>query len=229
MTLYQDENVCSLCGTSAKYSYIGSFSSCKLTSHLDMRSSQQNWVWLKAAIQCCPHCGYCADQVSDKNQQASMVIVRDDYRFQLQDEALPPLANHFNCAALIQEAGSCYGNATQCLLRATWVCDDADLLSEATAMRIKASDMIKTAVSHNAYAPFLHDVIVTVRIDLLRRSGRFDEARMSVAETRPHILDDLAGPIMDFESFLIDKGDTACHVADEAFQKGGAPAYAPRS
>jgi hypothetical protein len=64
-----------------------------------------------------------------------------------------------------------------------------------------------------------------ILVDLLRRSGRLDDARSAIAARRDTITRDDIVRILDFQTALIDKKDMLCHTAAEVFgeeeQSGG--------
>jgi hypothetical protein len=55
--------------------------------------------------------------------------------------------------------------------------------------------------------------------DLLRRSGRFDQARRAIAERRGTIADDIILRVLDFQIWLIDQDDESCHTIAEAYEQ----------
>jgi hypothetical protein len=59
-----------------------------------------------------------------------------------------------------------------------------------------------------------------IHVDLLRRAGRFTEARQLISTKRSAITDDIISKILDFQDVLLTKGDDACHTIAEALGEG---------
>ncbi len=59
-----------------------------------------------------------------------------------------------------------------------------------------------------------------IRVDILRRSGRLDEARQLILAKRPAITEDIILKILSFQETLISSGDEACHTISEAIGFG---------
>ena len=57
-----------------------------------------------------------------------------------------------------------------------------------------------------------------ILVDLLRRSGRFDDARRALAARRGTIADEAVAGVLDFQSSLIELNDASCHTIAEAFE-----------
>jgi hypothetical protein len=144
------------------------------------------------------------------------VVNAAEYHKQLNDQVYPELANSFLCEAMIDRETNDYAAATWALVHAAWVCDDADHSDEAVVCRHKAADMLLTAEDHGQQVAEQNKATTAILVDLLRRSGRMDDARKAIAERLTGIAEDIIIRILDFQSVLIEKGDASCHTISEA-------------
>ena len=76
--------------------------------------------------------------------------------------------------------------------------------------------MLRRAEGHGQLITNLRDADTAILVDLLRRSGQFGGALNVVAARRGGISDRTLARMLDFEAFLIGRGDTACHTVSEA-------------
>jgi hypothetical protein len=183
---------------------------------LDTRPSEMQRSTIFAWVERCPHCGYCASDVSESHPEASSVVEGEEYQDQLNDPACPELANSFLCEAIIEREAGNYAAATWALIHAAWVCDDSDLPIQATVCRHKATDMFVRAEGHGQPLTDQAGVSTAILVDLLRRSGRLIGARRVATSRREGISEDIILRILDFQAALVEKGDVACHTIAEA-------------
>ncbi len=59
-------------------------------------------------------------------------------------------------------------------------------------------------------------VSTAILVDLLRRSGRIEQAGQVIATQRGGITEDVIVCILDFQTALLDKNDVSCHTIAEA-------------
>lgn len=215
MTSYfEEDRRCALCSSVNEFSTLGSTNTFG-SADLDTRPPEMQRSTMYAWVQRCPSCGYCAADISKSHTGSAAVVARVQYREQLNNPTYPGLANSFLCNALIQHEANDYKSATWALVKAAWVCDDANLLDAAAACRRKAADMLLTAQGHDQQVSVEDGVSTAILVDLLRRSGQPDAARQAIVE-RPAEIPDIVGRILDYQSMLIEKGDTTAHVISEA-------------
>ena len=244
MTLPYEKNLrCALCENEATFT--GILSTNELGSpDLDTRPSQMRRSSIFAWVQRCPVCGYCASDVSKVQPEfesliceditaqeeqgheatawalihAAWVCDSDEYRRQLIDNKFPELANSFLCKAIIDQEAQNYKSAAWALIHAAWVCDDAALFEKAVICRDKAADMLITAEQHDQQIGEQDVTSTAILIDLLRRSGRMDDATRAIAKRRLGITEDIILRILDFQASLILKGDMLCYTISEALK-----------
>lgn len=142
-----------------------------------------------------------------------------EYRRQLNDYEYPFLANSFLCKAIVDREAREYVGATWALIRAAWACDDAERPDKAVLCRHKAANMLVSAEELGRQVADQDGVSTAILVDLLRRSGRTDDAAIAIAERRSRIAEDIILRILDFQAVLIRKGDVRCHTISEGFEQ----------
>ena len=210
------EAQCALCAAKSEFLVLASTNTMG-SPDLDTRPPEMARSTMHTWVQRCPHCGYCASHVAERRPKAARAVGRRAYKAQLSDPAYPELANSFLCQALIESAGEDYSAATWVLLHAAWVCDDAGRIEQAIACRERAAEMLALAEEHGQQVGKPEGASTAILVDLLRRSGRFEDARQALAARPEGIADEAVVRVLEFEASLVDQNDTACHTIAEAF------------
>ena len=214
-TLYEEKVRCGVCGTESEYTGIGSTNAFG-SADLDTRPPEMKRSTIFAWVRRCPECGYCDSDVSKSRPDSKAVTSGEEYRNQLNNPAFPELANSFLCKAVLDREAKDYGSATWALIHAAWACDDSDCPSQAMACRGKAADMHMLAETERQQVAEQSGAGTAILVDLLRRSGRLDQARELIAARRAAVTEDIIVRVLDFEVALIEKGDVSCHTIAEA-------------
>ena len=214
-TLLEEKTVCKVCGAEVEYTAIGSTNAFG-SRDLDTRPPEMERSTIFAWIQRCPECGYCESDVSKCHRRSKEIIKKEEYEKQLNDPAFPELANSFLCQAIINRESKDYAAATWALIQAAWVCDDTERSGQAMACRQKAAEMLLFAEERGQRVADEDGSSTAILVDLLRRSGQMDHARKAIADRRSSVTEDLITQILDFQSTLIENGDTSCHTIGEA-------------
>lgn len=215
-TIVHREARCCLCETQSTFIGIGSTNRMG-SPDLDTRPPEMMRSTMHAWVQRCPKCGYCASDVAAPRPDAQAVVRAPEYKRQLSDPAFPTLANSFLCQALIDSGCGEYSAATWAFIHAAWACDDSGHLDQAVACRQRAAEALARAEEHGEQLTEQEGAGTAILVDLLRRSGRFDEARGAIAERRDTIADDIVLRVLDFQMWLIDQNDASCRTIAEAF------------
>lgn len=206
---------CCVCSAENEFFGIGSTNAFG-SSDLDTRPPEMvrstMWSW----VQCCQECGYCASDMAAPCPEAADIVSTREYKRQLHDPTYPDWANSFLCKALIDSACGEFSAATWALIHAAWVCDDSDCPDQAVVCRQRAAKMFAVAEEHGQQVAKPGGWSTCILVDLLRRSGRLDDARTVIAARRDTIAEDDIVRILDFQTALIDKNDMLCHTAAEA-------------
>ena len=200
-----------------------SMSHCDLDSRPIVGFGRYGW------IQRCPHCGYCSVDISERRPHLMKIVQGQRYVKQLSDPDYPERVNSFLCKAIIDQEYGNYASATWSLIHAAWNCDDLSCSVQASLCRQKAAEMLVLAVEHGqtVYSErpsakmrlsrgsgrveeARRKMSTVILIDLLRRSGKKEEARELITAR----LADARGPfreIIKYQDMLIEKGDLARH------------------
>ena len=217
MTTVTEKRVrCCLCEVESKFTGIGSAQSAGFPD-LDTRPPEMVRSTMFAWIQRCPECGYCARDVAEPRPEAVDIVNTKEYKRQLNDQTYPKLANSFLCRALIDFACGDYSAATWALTQAAWVCDDSGASDQALVCRQQAANMLRVAKERGQQVSEPEGSSTALLVDLLRRSGRLDDARKAIAAKRDMIADGNILRVLDFQTALIDKNDMLCHTLAEVF------------
>lgn len=183
--------------------------------HGPVRSTISFWM------QRCPHCGYCAADISAIHEQAADLIGEEEYQNQLTDLRFPAKACEFLAHALILERVGQRADAGWTSLHAAWVCDDHDGQGQALA-RGKALEYWRNAklAGEDFAEPELEPALA---VDLLRRMGRFEDALINCNQALDggeEPLEPLIEHLLRFEKSLIQGRDTGTYRLSDlpAFQ-----------
>lgn len=213
-TIYEENLRCAVCSTESSHPGISSSSSFG-SPDLDTRPPELIRSTMFAWVQRCPGCGYCAADISQAHPETGTLVRAPEYTRRLADAAYPELARTFLCKALVDERRQDYAAAAWALIHAAWVCDDEGRDAQATRCRGHAVDMIRKAVENGQPVAEQEGADVAIQVDLLRRAGRFDEARGLIQGYRPRVTEGLIANILAFQETLIASGDRACHAISE--------------
>jgi len=218
-TVINEKFRCSLCGKQTQYTCISSTNTFGGSPDLDTRPPKMQRQTIFAWVQRCPKCGYCASDISTDHPAAQAVISGQEYKDQLNNPAYPELAASFLCKAILDRESKEFAAATWAIIHAAWVCDDSDQTEEAMTCRRKAADTLQIAEEHNQRVAKPDAVGTAILVDLLRRSGQFEQARKTIEARRSIIADDMVAQILDFETDLLNRRDISCHTIAEPLKK----------
>lgn len=168
------------------------------------------------SVQRCSVCGYCASDVSRGSKTAARLIRTKRYQALLNDEAVPETARPFLCVALLQERGGRLADAGWSAVQAAWACDDSAASSGAGQCRMRAIDLFRRAIASGRIITDGRASDHAVITDLLRRSGRFDEALTECGLGLATSSQRVVSLVLQFERLLIENRDTGTHTIQEA-------------
>jgi hypothetical protein len=138
------------------------------------------------------------------------------YRWQLDARGFPDIANTFLCWSIIQEDLGDPAQAAWASLHAAWVCDDEGEDVPARVCRRRAADLLQRAREQGERLAPLEGADEALLVDLLRRAGRFREARAVAARVLDQDPQPLIADIMRLQIRLIAASDRAAHTVAEA-------------
>jgi len=215
-TLYRKKIQCSLCKVTSEFTGIGSTNTFFGSEDLDTRPPEMMRSTMHTWVRRCPHCGYCAPDISLSVPETESIVKSKEYTDQLKDFEYPELANSFLCEAMICAATGDYKAASWALIHAAWDCDDADRPARARLCRLKAADMLMLAQERGQQLVVQDGGRTAILIDLLRRSGQLEQARQVIAARQGNISDEMILQVIDFQARLLDRNDVSCHTLEEA-------------
>lgn len=167
-TIGEHESVCIACGESSRHAHINSTNTMGAPD-LDLRPAPMQRHTMNHWLEECPACGFVAAQIGKEDDKAAAAwkagaVDRD----RLGDVA--GLARLFLTRSLLEESLGRFGPAANNALHAAWASDDTGG-ANATQLRLRALEL-------SARAPLSGDPLThaAMRIDLLRRAKRWDEA-----------------------------------------------------
>jgi len=217
---------CAVCGEACRFTIpeaAGSVGS----RDLDTRPAEPLRSTIYAWVKRCPSCGYCAPDPGKAPEGAADVVKLPRYRWQLDARKFPGIANTFLCWSIIQEDLGFPAQAAWASLHAAWVCDDEGEDVPARICRKRAADLLRRAWEKGDRLAALEGADEAVLADLLRRAGRFREARAVVAEALEKHPQPIIADIMRLQARLIAASDRGVHTVAETLRLrvvgGGAP------
>lgn len=222
-TIYRKEVQCSLCKVTTEFTGIGSTNTFFGSEDLDTRPPEMMRSTMHTWVRRCPHCGYCASDISTSVPEAESIVKSKEYTDQLNDLEFPELANEFLCKAMIHGVTMDYKAASRALIHAAWTCDDHERPEQAQLCRNKAAAMLMLAEERGQQLVAQDGRSTAILIDLLRRSGQSEQARQIIAARRVKTNDEVLLQIIDFQVRLLDKNDVSCHTLEEAIGSKSAP------
>ena len=186
----------------------------------DTRPGEPWGATLDTWIAQCPHCGYCAEDLSSAAPGTAQIVRSADYAERVGNDAYPWLARRFACYALIVEKAHQWADAGWVWLHVAWACDDAGDDEAAIDARRLAIDRWKRAKELGE--SFADDLATEFAIvtDLYRRSADFENATVTCAEGLD--VEDIPAPIEQMlrrQMTFIQQRDTSRHSMTELYDK----------
>jgi len=183
---------------------------------LDLRPPEASRSSIAHWIQRCPRCGYCAPDIERNELQSAARIDDSLYVNTLEDSDFPPKAREFLCWSLIAARTGRFNVAAWARINAAWVCDDAGATFSAVACRALAIDSVEIAERSGQALATQPGADAAIAADLLRRCGRFDEARLRIHPALSSASDQTVREILHYQLTLCDAGDRDCHTIAQA-------------
>ena len=88
------------------------------------------------------------------------------------------------------------------MIQAAWSCDDGGHDTKAASCRSNAADLVMIAEDHGQSVGEQDGVSVAILVDLLRRSGRIDEARKVIGEQQAANFDEVSVRVLGLQRTL---------------------------
>ena len=199
---------CGICKKIGKYTIITSTNS-NGSPDLDTRPAEMKRSTVNFWVERCS-CGYCSPNVAIILENAVEFIKSEVYKKQLNKPNFPEIANSFLCWSLIEENNKNLIQACWCSIYAAWIGDDSNNKEAALYSRKRAVNLLKQIIINKQYLMDQDGSDKTIMVDLLRRSGEFEEA-LNVCNESKDISNEILQKIIEYQKNLIKNKDISCH------------------
>jgi hypothetical protein len=216
-TIMRQDIKCAVCGSINEYSLLGSTNSFG-SPDLDLRPPEMQRSTMSMWIQECPDCGYCCTDISESSPTAGEIISTERYKSLGVDNRYPNLARKFLKFACLIENDDKLASALN-RLRAAWVCDDeVDKADEAKYCRslsiLDLSSLLPFEDSERGVTQ------AATLVDLLRRSGRFEEAVEFAEKFLPYeSVNNVIKAIFNFQIQCCGERNEQCFTVADAYSE----------
>ncbi len=215
MNLIRREIVCGACGLASDQLFSpAAQAKSNEAPDLDTRPNGPIRATIAFWMQRCPHCGYCASDISTIHESAIDLIATPAYQRLLLEESVPPKAREFLCHAMILAQVGQPADAGWTCLHAAWICDDGTNAEAATQARARAIDHWRDAKLAGQDFGDDHAMESALIVDLQRRMGRFEDALITCTQAfgdDDEKIHPLIEHLLRFEKTLIQKRDTGTY------------------
>lgn len=187
---------------------------------LDLRPPPMERYTIDHWVQECPHCGYCAPEISKRITGAGKVVRSKHYRGILKKprKGGSSLINQFLCASALYEHAGDMAAATWMSLFAAWTADDATRgKAKAVRARTRVLDLVDRL---HAQGGHLHEDPVwdaMQMIDVARRAKEFGRAKSLIAELA-EVETEPFPALVAFQGERVTARDTAAYTFKEAME-----------
>ena len=207
-TLRRRTAKCSVCGETSMHTVMLSSNSFGGGPDLDLRPALMIRNTMRAWIQRCPHCGYCAPKISDESGISSEFLESEKYLSCNGLQFRSELAKTFFRYHLICLELNAPEKALKPALEAAWVCDDRYDAVNAVLCRLACLSCMKPATEETDMNVLLK------RADIMRRAGLFDAVIRLYSEVKAE--EPLHQQIIDFHILKSKEKDADCYTVKEA-------------
>ncbi len=216
-TQFQSKVICGVCEHTCYFEKVAStFTSG--SPDLDTRPPPMRRETMHTWVQACPSCGYCAANLDEIVDGAADIVRSETYQLLRSQNKLMGNARDFLCQAYINQSLGAFDMATWATICAAWLCDDHDAPELADQYRLSAAHLALQAQRADQHLGRDQGVTQGIRADLLRRAGKFVEARESAQQGLDLELSEVMEQVLRYELKLIGQRDRSCQTVAEAVQ-----------
>ena len=221
MTTYSRETkICAVCAQPVEVTLFGSSNEFG-SRDLDLRPAEMLRSTFAFWANRCPHCGYCASDISWGGQHETSVVQSDEYQAQLCNRDYPELANTFLCDSMILQAAGKLREAGFASLHAAWSCDDEGRQAEARLCRLRAVSLFEMFRASGKLVLDVPAAEFILLADLQRRSGEFAFAGAACEQGLAAANHERLRRILRYQKYLCSVGDDAAHTIEAALKWQG--------
>lgn len=208
-TIFERSVTCAYCRAKNEVVELGSTNAFGAMD-LDMRPPPMKRDTLAQQIHRCDVCGYCSPDL-EKRVGREGSLGSPDYQAILTDDSYPDLARMFIAYAFLVESSGGLAEAAGARRNAAWVCDDHGAQYAASARSCRSEVLRLMQALHLDRRSFMNDRLTDsiLELDLLRRSGQFDEVRVRAAALAEAALPEILQSISAFQRRLAAAGDAS--------------------
>lgn len=211
-TIFRKSVECANCRNTSEHSVLGSTNAFG-SSDLDLRPPEMQRSTMRLWLQQCPTCGYVAADISRPHGDMALIGL-PDYQKTLKDRRFPEGARRFLACALLNDKAN-PAVAAHSRLHAAWVCDDAGETAQAKECRFLAAEGFARLKPFEDSEPGVTQG--TTFVDVLRRSGRFEQAAAECGELLSmQAAQGIVRQVLEYQRRLIADRDEAGHRVEEA-------------
>lgn len=214
-TMFKEDITCSICNQKSSHTRVGSTNAFG-SSDLDTRAPEMQRSTMTHWVQRCPSCGYCSPDISECNEMASELVKSETYQSIVISRSMPELAASFLARSYEHEQQGNFSNAAWKAIHAAWVCDDKKDMDLSKTCKEKAIHLIEAAQSEGQKIVDQEGASEAICVDLLRRSGMFQQALDLCLRTNDMNVDEIILQVLQLEEELIMKEDMPAHTIAEA-------------
>ena len=206
-TFFPVKHTCSVCGKTSEFTSLSSTNTCG-SPDLDLRPPEMKRSTMPTWIEKCPFCGYVHFSVEEDGKRHAGFIRSDEYKTCENNPIRSNLARAFYRLAMLLKRDRKRKDAYGVFLYAAWACDDVGDADGARICRGKAIELFDDEMKKDGNYLLRH-------VDLLRRTGRFDEA-IELCGSR--FDDELLQMIAQYQIELCQKKDMRRHLVSDCDQ-----------
>lgn len=208
-----EASTCAFCGGVSEQPRV---QSAFFTGEMDLDSRKHMGVPLFAKIEFCPHCKYIARDISVKDFNVVEIIASERYMEILKDHRYPEICSIFRAAAYIKTLQNDIETSALYALYALWACRGLTRKKHRVRVqriRKEAIDKYEELISLKGLFKYENSLIL---VDLLRRSGLFQEAIIHAEKALEKWSDiEIVNQVLKFQICLCERQDIDLYLVSE--------------
>ena len=216
-TFHQVELICAICSSKSEQMTISSTNSMG-SRDLDLRPPEMQRSTMECWVQECPTCGYAYSSIEEKADNSAATMSSPAYKEVLSGQLHGSLMGSFLKSSLLAEGAADIRAAAHYALNAAWAADDVSDTMNANFNRYRAVSLFEKLLKVTDYNAEETTVTRTIMVDILRRSGQWDEAINLANILLSQKLDPTIELVLTFEISQALQNDTQCYTIEEALE-----------
>jgi hypothetical protein len=210
---------CCVCGEISNEAVIASTNGFG-SDDLDTRPPEMERSTIEFWIHRCPSCGYCSPDISKSSDNTKEIVGSKEYKEIIEGNERPVIAASFLALSYEREKQYNYAGAAWNAIHAAWFCDDKEDAEGSIACRKQAVYLIEKANEHKQKLSDKEGASEVITIDLMRRSGMYQEALKLAERIKQKNIDENLVLVIEYEEKLITQKDLSAHTVSEVLLVG---------